>query len=80
VKVGRWLWIYDFSDGGRVRWTDAFNNETGQGTWKIVADHMVFKWSSQTIERWNFPLRPANQKGHCRLEGEGDFGLNAVKI
>jgi len=79
VQVDRWTWIYEFSPQGNVTWTDIFNRDAGQGKWTIVGDQIKFEWSSKTIERWKFPLRPSNETGSCQMEA-GKFTLKAVKL
>lgn len=80
VKVGRFAFLYDFSSGGGVKWTDSFNGNTGQGKWKILGDKLTFDWPSKTIEVWNLPFSTTNQTGSCLMGIDGSQVLKAVKL
>lgn len=80
VKVGRWTWLYTFTDKHRVTWLDQGNGKSGSGKWKDMGDTVKTTWApSKTVEYWTLPLDLANQRGTA-LMAEGEFALSATKL
>ncbi len=81
VQVQNWTWIYQFTDGRYVRWTDPFNNQTGLGVWSVTPDRILLSWApqSKTTEQWDLPVDPQNETGKCCMS-DGTYNLKAVRI
>jgi hypothetical protein len=73
VRVGKWLWVYDFAQNGSVTWRDPFNGENGAGRWTLKPDvsQMATTWAgSQTTETWDLPLHSDKSTGRVRMQGK----------
>jgi hypothetical protein len=74
VHVGKWVWLYNFTDRGQVTWRDKWNaDENGSGHWSLKADgsQIAIRWNgSATTDSWDVPLHADKSTGRVRMGGK----------
>src|SRR3954470_6968046 len=73
----RYVWLYVFSRGGVVQWTDENDGMSGRGTWQINGDTLTTRWNgSTTVETWSLPIESNDWTGTCTMSG-AQYSLHA---
>jgi hypothetical protein len=63
VLVKNWVWEYEFSADGSVKWRDTKSFEKGSGRWSMSSTLLNLSWfDSSTKETWTLPLSAASNK------------------